>query len=104
MKSYEQLHLLPHVIARAVCERPYTGQEFTPGMCPGDVIKKIEVLRQAMTLERVAVFVDCVDARCRQAYQAESPWFLKCVRARGNRGRDQLYVWITHWLAAFLST
>ncbi len=30
--------------------------------------------------------------------------FRHSIRAKGNRGRDQLYVWMRHWLAAELRT
>ncbi len=43
------------------------------------------------------------DIVCRNAYANKAKWFEKCVKSKTNAGRDQLYVWTAHWLAAYLT-
>ena len=96
---YDQLPLLPNLVAETVCATPYTGAEWRDG---GSLpIAKIEANRLAMTSEDIRAFADSCDERCRKAYDANAKWFLDCVK--NDTGRDQLYVWITHWLAAHLN-
>ena len=89
---YEHLALVPSIVAEQVCLMPYSGPE------QGN----IENFRLNMPEESKKEFVQLCDQRCREAYNAESVWFMKCVKAKGNTGRDQLYIWLSHWLAAFL--
>jgi hypothetical protein len=100
MKSYDQLHLIPSLIAKVVCETPYTGKECN-NMCSYSV-EKTEKERQKLTPEEINTFVVTADILCRKAYEMKASWFINCVKS-GNRGRDQLYVWITHWLASYLT-
>jgi len=99
---YEDLPLLPNIIAEAVCSQPYTGQEWSQGLRSGDEITKIELARQQMTPDQVQDFANLCDTKCCLAYHLGAKWFLACVKAKNNYGRDQLYVWIRHWLASYL--
>ena len=65
-------------------------------------VEEVEALRQKITREQVDEFCKLADNRCKRAYEKQMDWFEKIVRAKGNRGRDQLYVWISHWLSSFL--
>lgn len=98
-KTYEDLHLMPHLIAERVCGIPYTGQELSS---PPSWVDKIEKRRQNMTNDDVHEFSQLADQRCKAAYEIKADWFMKCVRSKTNAGRDQLYVWLTHWLASYL--
>jgi hypothetical protein len=104
MIPYENLAFLPSLIAETVCEREYKGQEWSPGMRLPNEIAKYEGLRKKMTPEQVKAFAEYVDQRCEQAYKAKAEWFMKIVRSRTNAGRDQLYMWVTHWMTSWLKT
>lgn len=99
---YEKLALLPNIIAEAVCARPYKGQEWSDQNRDPVRVEKIEALRRQMTPDQIREFADLADARCRAAYGVRATWFVECIRAEGDAGRDQLAIWITHWLAAYL--
>src|SRR5581483_722662 len=94
---YDQIALIPAVVAKTVCEREYTGSEGS-----GQDVAKVEGLRRAMTPAHVQAFVKHFDTLCRLAYKEQAEWFMKCVRSQSNRGRDQLYVWAAHQLCGFL--
>ena len=98
---YDQLPFIPALIAVTVCGQTYTGQELGGGQTQS-AVERIETARQQMTPEQVARFASYVDERCRVAYERRAPWLLKCARSKSNLGRDQLYVFIRHWLAAYL--
>jgi len=101
--KYEDLAILPTVAAEHVCAQKYTGAEWSMQNCPSNAeIAKIEKKRQAMTPEQIREFADICDARCKKAYELKVEWFQKIVEARGNKGRDQLYVWLTHWMTSYL--
>ena len=102
-KKYEDLDLLPSVIAEAVCGREYKGEEWGEMLRPTSVIPEIEARRSRMTRESVDEFCRIADNRCRRAYETQASWFEKIVKAKGNGGRDQLYVWLSHWLVAYLT-
>jgi hypothetical protein len=102
--AYEDLPLLPSIIASTVCGREYKGQEFSLGMLHPDDVAKYEALRQKMTPKQIDAFADYVDERCKYAYDNKVSWFMKIVRAKGNAGRDQLYVWVTHWMTSWLKS
>jgi hypothetical protein len=90
--------LLPKTLAGIIAARPYTGQECrNQGQ---DHIARIEALRQEMTPETVRIFSDWCERRCQSAYNIQAPWFVKCIKAKD--GRNQLCIWLSHWLAAFL--
>ena len=46
-------------------------------------------------------FSENLSAKANQIYR-HNERFRKQIKARGNAGRDQLYVWMRHWLAAEL--
>lgn len=101
---YDSLILIPSVVAETVAEMTYTGSEMSDRVRDGAQVARIEAARSKMTREQVAEFARLVDARCRTAYAAKADWFQKCVkRSKSNSGRDQLYVWVSHWLASYLT-
>lgn len=100
--DYDRLPFLPHLIAETICGQEYSGQEFSPQLRNPSKIVEIEELRKKMTAEDIKRFADYADDRCRKAYEQEAEWFLKIVRAKGRRGLDLLYAYITHWLVAWL--
>jgi len=53
-----------------------------------------------MSSLQIAEFVHQVNERCKAAYKAKAKWFDECLK--GESGRDQLYMWVTHWLASYL--
>lgn len=97
-KAYDDLPFLPSIIAETVCGKKYTGYE-VKNISPDQVIKT-ENARFAMTREDIDEFCNLVDARCRAAYEAKAKWIDKCIKA--NNGLDQMYVFLTHWLASYL--
>ena len=99
MKPYDELAFIPRLIAETVCREPYTGQEISGRAV---AVADVEAARQQMTAEQVAEFASFADERCRVAYERGADWFMKCARSRSNRGRDQLYMYVRHWLAAYL--
>lgn len=101
MKPYHDLHLLPYIVADTVCQQPYTGSEWSWHLRNPHNVAKTEQLRQAMTPEQQREFCQLVDQRCRAAYVARADWFKRCLH--GTSGRDQLYIWVSHWLAAYLA-
>jgi hypothetical protein len=98
--NFDDLPLVPAVCAQHVCETEYTGNEVSSLARCQSLIDKIEHLRQKMTLADIEQFCQYVDKRCRDAYDVKAQWFMKCLK--GKTGRNQLYVWIQHWLSAFL--
>ena len=99
--AYDDLTLLPHVVADTVCLTPFTS-EFSARHTSAAEVARVEALRQKMTPERIAEFARLVDEKCRAAYKKRSPWFMKIARSKTNAGRDQLYIFVAHWLHAFL--
>lgn len=97
MKPYDELALMPRLIAETVCGEPYTGHEIS-NPCPS-MVATVEAARQQMD---VTDFASYADVRCRMAYENKADWFMKIARSRSNRGRDQLYMYVRHWLAAYL--
>jgi hypothetical protein len=101
---YENLPFLPAMIAETVCGEEYTEQEYSEGLRNKERAYKVEVKRQAMTPEQVEAFAKYVDERCKIAYELKADYFMKIVKAKGNQGLDQLYVYVRHWLVSRLST
>ena len=97
--AYDRLTLLPDLVAETVCQQTYTGEEISVQSRSDPA--PIEELRQKMTREQVREFAVLCNERCRAAYKVKADWFEKCATG-GNRGRDQLYVWTSHWLSSFL--
>lgn len=77
--KYDELSLIPSVVAQTVCERRSV---------PGDIMVR---------------FVLYADRRCRAAFETGAKWFLSCARSETSAGRDRLYMFINHWLDAFLA-
>jgi hypothetical protein len=101
LTPYDDLALKPHIMARCVLDRPYTGEEMGGGYSQ-DFIDRVERVRVSLTPEERVAFVKSVDEQCRAAYDVEADFFMKCVRSKTNSGRDQmLFVWVPHWFAAF---
>ncbi len=99
---YDRIPLVPAIIAETVCSHLYTGAEWSVGTLSPTDISKVEVVRQKMTPAQVREFADLCEQKCRAAYEANAKWMVKCAKAKSNRGRDQLYVYVTHWLASYL--
>jgi hypothetical protein len=100
--SYDDLPFLPSIIAETVCSQEYTGQEFSAGSMSLEECEIMETKRKALTEKQINLFALRTDELCKQAYDAKAKWFMSLVKAKGNRGRDQLYVWIRHWMTSFL--
>jgi hypothetical protein len=99
---YDNLPLVPTIIADVVANREYTGQELSIQIRSGDFVNRIEGLRKRMSETYLRRFIEMVDSRCRTAYENDADWFMKIVHARGESGRNQIYIWVSHWLAGFL--
>lgn len=99
---FDKLAISPFIIGVCVAEREYTGKELGPFGLGATQIAEIEKRRQAMTSNQIEEFGEYCVVRCRLAYDGDSKWFLDCANSKTNAGRDQLYVWITHWLSGYL--
>jgi hypothetical protein len=99
---YDRIPLVPPIIAETICSQPYTGAECSEGALSPSDISKVEIARQAMTQTQIREFSDLCEGKCRAAYEAGAKWMVERARAKGNRGRDQLYVYMSHWLASYL--
>ena len=100
---YDHLPLMPSVVAETVLDEVYTGAEISVRSRYDSLVAKTEAARLAMTPEQREEFVRLADAKCRSAYEAKGDFFMKIVRAKGNSGRAQLYMWIRHWLCSYLN-
>jgi hypothetical protein len=101
MTPYEQLALRPDIVAVVVAEHEYKGEEWSLQLRDGGLVQQVEERRRKLTRAQVDAFADAVDALCRASYARKARWFMRIVRARGNRGRDQLYTWASHWLCSY---
>jgi len=101
--TYDQIPIMPIVIADVVANQPYDGGDISVRNRSQDHVDKIEALRLVMTYEQRKEFGQLVDKICRAAFEKEYDWFMKIVRAKGNRGRDQMYIWVKHWLSSYLN-
>ena len=100
---YDDLPILPWLIAETTANRSYKGIEWGPSVRDSRDVERTEFLRQKMTVQDIQDFADWVDKRCRLAYKKKVKWFMECTESKTNRGRDQMYVWISHWLCSWLS-
>ena len=100
--AYESLNLIPFIVAESVCMREYKGQDLSEGARSHSLILILESKRKKMTEKEIFDFSSKCDDRCEVAYDAKSMWFEDCVQAIGSNGRDQLYVWMTHWMVSYL--
>lgn len=101
-EAYEDLALMPCVIAETVAKQEYTGEEISIQLRDAKFVAETEAKRKLMTDEQIEEFADECDTRCKAAYQNERQWFMKCVRSKTNVGRDTLYMYIRHWLSSYL--
>lgn len=101
-KPYDDLVIIPRIVAETVVQRKYTGNEVSDRQWSADKVRHIEQLRSQMTEEQRNDFAKYADDYCRAAYDRKADWFMKCIRSKSARGRDQLYVFVTHWLAGYL--
>lgn len=97
---YENLPLLPYLVAETVCGEEYTEQEYSEGLRNKERAYKVDAKRKAMTPEQVKAFAEYVDKRCRDSYEAKADWFMKIAKSDNIA---QLYVWVRHWLVSWLS-
>lgn len=100
--KYENLSILPYLIGETVATQPYKGIEIGNQSCIYVDIEKTEALRLKLTYQQIEEFADWVDRRCRYCYENNVDWFMKIVKSKNNAGRDQLYIWVSHWLSAYL--
>lgn len=98
--SFEMLPIIPCIVAETVCSTVYTGSEVSDTHRDSKRVAQIESKRQLMTPAQVREFSDLTDVRCKRAYELDVPWFKRCLK--GNKGRDLLYMWVTHWLSSYL--
>jgi hypothetical protein len=101
-KRYENLPFLPALIAEAVCAQEYTEQEISAELRNEERAKAIEAKRQTMTAKEIKSFAEEVDEKCKASYVAKSDWFMKIIKAGGNRGRDKLYDAIRHYMVRWI--
>lgn len=101
---YDDIPVLPSIIAETVCSEVYTGQEWSLQRRPGIAyIERIEAARKAMTPEQVREFAGLADTWCHKAYEQRVSWMLDAAEAKDSSGRDSLYVFIRHWMVAYLT-
>lgn len=101
--QYDQIPFTPFLIAAIVLDTVYTGQDISTKLRNQKNIDKVESLRQNMSVEDRVEFANMVDKRCRKAFEIQAEWFMNCVRSKNNKGRDQLYVWVYHWMTSYLT-
>lgn len=101
--NYDELPILPWLVAETVANKSYTGAEWSPSVRNSYSVEKVEALRAKMTVKDIQDFSEWADARCREAYKRKALWFMKIANSKTNSGRDQLYVWVSHWLSSWLS-
>ncbi len=99
---YDDLPLLPHILAEDVIRREYTGEELSVQLRSPKDVAKFEALRKEVTEVEEALFCELCDERCKKAYEKKAEWFMKILRMKD--GRAQLQVFLSHWLTAFLQS
>ena len=98
--SFFSYPLSPYIVATTIIDEVYTGRE----MSNPTRVEEIEAERKKIQEDygwRRRFGQDC-SLRCEQAYYAGEPWIVKIMRSKTDRGRDQLYNFCRHWLAAAL--
>jgi len=98
--SYDQIALVPSIVADIVVYRPYEMQEFSQNMRSQSIIEEIEGKRKQLTIAQCEEFIQLCDKRCRDAYEIKADWFEDCVNSDSS---DQLMIWITHWLVSYIN-
>jgi hypothetical protein len=99
---FDSLSLIPAIIAERVVQSVYTCPELSEKCKSQKQIAKIEALRQLLSPAQIREFSDRCEDICRSAYEANRSWFLECVKAKGNKGRNQLYIWISQEMVSYL--
>ena len=99
--DYCKLSIVPAIIANVVLGEVYTGVEMSLRNRDFNQVQKVEAKRQTLTPEQRSEFADLVEKRCKNAYDADADWMLRIARSKTNRGRDELYMWVRHWLASY---
>lgn len=98
--SFHSYPLSPYIVAGNVLDEVYTGREVSNPTR----VAEIEAARLRVVEDygwRRRFSQDC-SLRCELAYNAGEPWIVKIMRSKTNHGRDTLYNFIRHWLAAEL--
>lgn len=95
--SYENLALVPYVVAELACTSTYDGSHMKN--ITGVSVQQTEEARRNMTAEQIEDFCQICDARCKDAYATGAKWFEKCLNA--ENGNDMLLMWCKHWLSAY---
>lgn len=90
-----------YLMAEDVAQEPYTEREFSPNLRSSSHIEKVEAKRQKLTPEQIDEFADWCERRCKHAHERKSKWWVKIINMED--GRDQLRIWFSHWLAAYLN-
>ena len=75
--AFENLPLIPAVVAWTVCEQEYLGQEISDRIRWQATVNKIETLRQQMTPEQIQEFAELCEiggARIEQRVQLLGRW------------------------------
>lgn len=103
IKPYFELPIIPAMVAEMVASRPYTGAEWSDKYRYRAEVERIESSRQALTPEEVRAFSDACERFCHDAYDAGAEWFIKIALASGDQGRDQLSIWVAHWLSSYVT-
>jgi len=81
-----------------------TDTAIMPWIIADTVIAEVDSCHPLKLTQRAArTLADKLAAHADDTYRANAE-FRRDMRSKGNRGRDQLYVWMRHWLAAELRT
>lgn len=98
--AYEDLVLLPYILAEVITRVEYTGEEMSVKIRNSVQVAKIEQLRKEMSFDEEERFCSLCDERCKHAYEKKAKWFLKIVKMKDGRG--QLQNFFRHWFASYL--
>lgn len=99
-QSYEDLALMPSVLAELVANEPYTNSEMSIHLRSAKLGIQVETLRQKMADDQKEKFIELCDQKCERAYSAGSKWFRRIVGMED--GRSLMEMFLRHWLASFL--
>jgi hypothetical protein len=98
---FDDLSILPGVVASQVLAEVYTGQEVSDHARSPKQVASIERIRQQLNPGQRLQFETATELRCRKAYACDAPWIIKIMNSNSNAGRDMLYQFVRHWLAAY---
>jgi hypothetical protein len=91
------------MVASSIAMTEYKGEDLSVRSRNAAFINKFEAKRKAMTSEQIEEFSSLVDTLCRNAYDADAKWFMDIANASGNKGRDDLGSWMSHFLVSYLT-